>query len=215
MELGPVIYKGTGDITLHSVPNNNNLIAKKFPSMPDDIEIDAQLIAANIGVSPNIYQSENENIILMDYIRGETLNDFLLENNYNTYIKVPKWLIDKLYKTFEKLYNAGVDHLDKNGNNIIIQNDGQIKIIDFGEVEIYDKINYPKGVPEKRRKYIFDVCPGDIYSDCYDIDVFYNEEEELRKKEKLRLAKLKARLDLQERTLQRIERLKNRKNRKK
>lgn len=207
MNLGPIIFYGSGGITLHSVIGNNSIIAKKFPYPPDETEINAQKIAASIGISPNIYPTDFLNVIVMDYISGDTLNNYLSKyflkhkkTISNIQKQVPKKLISDIQKTFEKLYNIGIAHLDKNGNNIIVQPNGNIKIIDFGEVEIYDG-----PVPLKDRKYIFDVCIGeDKYENCYNIDAFYDEEKEKIRKNRLEKAKRKAMEEQQKRLAKRL-----------
>ena len=51
---------------------------------------------------------------------------------------------------FDKLYNAGIDHRDITGKNIIVNEDGDIKIIDYGSSKISSE-----PIEKRKRNYSF------------------------------------------------------------
>ncbi len=137
----------------------------------------------------------------MSFVKGQTLNEYLNKNNIHNNNDVPKELKDKLYNLFFTLYENGINHLDHNGNNIIIQDDGSLKIIDFGLVELYDK-----PVPESKREYKMDVCPLETYSSCYDMYLDHKDVDDILSDRKK--ASLKAKEEYNKRLEERLKKFK-------
>lgn len=65
----------------------------------------------------------------MDWFDGMTINTYIRERIKIQHIVK---LIDELQDIIQKLWTCGVSHNDISGNNIIVDNDGHIKLIDFG-----------------------------------------------------------------------------------
>ena len=89
-------------------------------------ELKMSHIAGEIGIGAKIYgyYVEDRDInMIMELIEGTLLkNTSTNEHIYNKVLKVAEMLIDN-----------GIQNKDMNGGNIIIQNDGSIKVIDYGE----------------------------------------------------------------------------------
>ena len=89
-------------------------------------ELKMSHIAGEIGIGAKIYgyYVEDRNIhMIMELIDGTLLKNTLNNDNiYNKVLEVAEILIDN-----------GIQNKDMNGGNIIIQNDGSIKVIDYGE----------------------------------------------------------------------------------
>lgn len=74
-----------------------------------------------------LYPEENTGYILMEYIKGNKISDFLKEN--------PDKLDDVFRQTingFQHLEKSNILHRDIRPDNILISKDGIVKIIDFG-----------------------------------------------------------------------------------
>ena len=89
-------------------------------------ELKMSHIAGEIGVGAKIYgyYVEDRDIhMIMELIEGTLLKDTSKnENIYNKVLELAAMLIDN-----------GIQNKDMNGGNIIIQKDGSIKVIDYGE----------------------------------------------------------------------------------
>ena len=89
-------------------------------------ELKLSHIAGEIGIGAKIYgyYVENREIhMIMELIEGTLLKN--TSNNVNIY--------NKVLDVAEMLIDNGIQNKDMNGGNIIIQNDGSIKVIDYGE----------------------------------------------------------------------------------
>ena len=100
-------------------------------------ELKMSHIAGEIGIGAKIYgyYVEGRDIhMIMELIEGTLLkNTSTNENVYNKVLKVAEMLIDN-----------GVKNTDINGGNIIIQNDGSIKVIDYGQAYEISKLSGSK-----------------------------------------------------------------------
>ena len=89
-------------------------------------ELKMSHIAGEIGVGAKIYgyYVEDRNIhMIMELIEGTLLKN--TTKNMKVYYKI--------VEVAEMLIDNGIQNNDMNGGNIIIQNDGSIKVIDYGE----------------------------------------------------------------------------------
>ena len=89
-------------------------------------ELKMSYIAGELGIGAKIYgyYVENRNIhMIMELVEGTLLkNTTSNESIYNKVLEISETLVDN-----------GIKNNDMNGSNIIIQNDGSIKVIDYGE----------------------------------------------------------------------------------
>ena len=70
-------------------------------------------------------------IVLTEYISGMTLHAYI-ERNGLVGEKFALDMIRELLETLEKVHRLGIIHRDINPDNIMISNDGVLKLIDFG-----------------------------------------------------------------------------------
>ena len=100
-------------------------------------ELKMSHIAGEIGVGAKIYgyYVEDRDIhMIMELIEGTLLkNTSTNENIYNKVLEVAEILIDN-----------GIKNHDMNGGNIVIQKDGSIKVIDYGEAYETSKLSDSK-----------------------------------------------------------------------
>ena len=137
-------------------------------------ELKMSHIAGEIGIGAKIYgyYVEGRDIhMIMELIEGTLLkNTSTNENVYNKVLKVAEMLIDN-----------GVKNTDINGGNIIIQNDGSIKVIDYGQAYEISKLS-----GSKKQNLIIKMAK---YAKPHDYSEKYNDE--MSKRLESKLTKLK------------------------
>lgn len=82
-----------------------------------------------------VYETSNYIALAMDLIQGTTLQYFLKFNKSHN-IKVIFKIVKSLYNAVISLHNIGYSHNDLHHKNIIITNEYQAKLIDFGNTDI-------------------------------------------------------------------------------
>ncbi len=97
----------------------------------------AALNHQNIATIYAIEESDDQIFIVMEYIEGKELK-FLVDNSNETPLQI-KLIIDYAIQLAEGLataHNSGIVHRDIKSQNIMITNDGKVKIMDFGLAKI-------------------------------------------------------------------------------
>lgn len=82
----------------------------------------------------HIYDCVRENgtgYIIMEYLEGKTVKDFLTEKKKYSYEEAEKIILDVL-DALEKVHKVGIIHRDVAPDNIFITNDGHVCLLDFG-----------------------------------------------------------------------------------
>lgn len=121
-----------------SIIGDNN--SELFNDGKDKIINEAQTIARFNGI-PSIVSVEElflENgtaYIVMEYIDGCSLMDFLSEHNNKLTVKETLDLVEPIINSLSILHNNGIIHRDISPDNIMIDKQGNIKLIDFGSAK--------------------------------------------------------------------------------
>lgn len=114
------------------VQRDNCMYIKKVVELVD-LKIYKKLIGKrnrNVSEIFEIYEYEDRAIVIKEYINGSVLTNII--NEYKTFDeKQVKDVISQLCDGLAFLHSLGIVHRDINPNNIIITNDGIVKIIDF------------------------------------------------------------------------------------
>ena len=83
-------------------------------------------------VSVTDYIEENNTVYLvMEYLRGVTLQQYLKQHG-NLSADAAFGMLEPVMRTLEKIHSAGVIHRDISPDNIMVQPNGQLKLMDFG-----------------------------------------------------------------------------------
>ncbi len=126
-----------------------NVIKKTFgPNNEKEYEI--QIMANKLGVAPAVihgsFDCVSKNLIIeMEYIKGYSLDTYLKLHNSSSDKKQIKY---NLLNALNKLYNNGIDHRDLCGENIIITDKLNVKILDYGNAKVY-----PESINTRLRDY--------------------------------------------------------------
>ena len=142
LDLGPIGQGGLGktklirDETINEVfvckkysPIYEELIAKYFGYFIEEIKILHKLYHPNIVRVFNyyLYPEKTTGYILMEYVQGSSIDEYLKQN--------PDKFEDVFLQAiegFKYLESMSILHRDIRPANILINEDGQVKIIDFG-----------------------------------------------------------------------------------
>jgi tRNA A-37 threonylcarbamoyl transferase component Bud32 len=110
----------------------------------DNAYTEAQLqdVSARLGYSPRIISvvdRKDSSIIRMERVDGHTLSD-----KYGDLAKdIPELVWNKIRTMISGLYDEGVEYIDITPYNFMEIEDGNIKIIDFGDAKYSDgQINW-------------------------------------------------------------------------
>lgn len=102
--------------------------------------------------------------LIMEYVKGITLEDFIKKKNGLIVESKAYPLIKEILEAFEYAHSKGIVHQDIKPSNIIIQEDGHIKIMDFGIAQIVSESQHNgavMGTPEY-------MSPEQIYGNAID-----------------------------------------------
>jgi serine/threonine protein kinase len=123
---GPVIRPRDADIVFKCCDSFNN--PDGFEMMKKEIQIYEKLSQLNLSCIPKYYgnlSSYGQNFLALEYIPGEHCD-----------WRSDKGLKRKLDAALEELKSAGVVHKDLKPENVLLTNEGEIKLIDFGKAQI-------------------------------------------------------------------------------
>lgn len=95
-----------------------------------EVEMVEYIKTLDLPVAPKIHLVV-DNIIVMDLVNGESLKSFLAKSKKDK--KALGKIVTKLFEAIFAIHRNGIVHVDLHRRNIMIENDCNVKIIDFGD----------------------------------------------------------------------------------
>ncbi len=91
----------------------------------------AKLIHSNVVTIHEIGEDDHGNYIVMEYVPGTPLSQFIYENDVLDPVRAIK-IVNQLLKALQLAHCEGILHRDIKADNILITTNDKIKILDFG-----------------------------------------------------------------------------------
>ncbi|MBQ7707379.1 MAG: protein kinase [Lachnospiraceae bacterium] len=130
-------------------------------------------VAGIVSVHDTFYENETSYIV-MDYVEGVTLKKYLLNNGLISHEKIVS-LFSPLLKSLAKAHKNGLIHRDISPDNIMINEDGELMLLDLGAAKDLNINNNEVSMPVMKmgfspaEQYITkgDIGPWtDVYAMC-------------------------------------------------
>lgn len=106
---------------------------------------EAQLLSGldhpNIVKFLNYVETPEGVFLIMEYVKGITLEDYIKHKNGLIVESRAYPMLSEILDAFEYAHSKGIVHQDIKPSNIIIQEDGHVKIMDFGIAQIVTDAN--------------------------------------------------------------------------
>ncbi|MGL5245110.1 MAG: Stk1 family PASTA domain-containing Ser/Thr kinase [Sarcina sp.] len=113
---------------------NNEEIVNKFKREATSI---ATLSNANIVNVLDVGTQDDKHYIVMEYVKGKTLKDIVVEKGMLPY-EVALSIGIKVAKALECAHKSGIIHRDVKPQNILVTEEGVVKVADFGIAKSMD-----------------------------------------------------------------------------
>jgi len=102
-----------------------------------EAQIASKIEHPNIVKVIEVFEQNNTVYLVMEYIKGTTLKQFILENNISFQDKLA--LIYQIISAIYSLHQNNILHLDIKPENILINENLESKLIDFGLAKIFER----------------------------------------------------------------------------
>lgn len=133
----------------------------------------------NIVKFLNFVENEYGVFLIMEYVEGMTLDDYL---NKKTGLLVEAKafpMMDQILNAFAYAHERNLVHRDIKPGNILVDNDGNIKVLDFGIAQILNDAALQNdkytGTPEYMSPEQIQGKPLDVRSDIYSLGVVFHQ----------------------------------------
>lgn len=80
----------------------------------------------------DFFQENNTAYLVMEYVKGKTLSETMQISKRPFSIEEANRIIQNVARSLDKIHSFGLLHRDVSPDNIMLQNNGNIKLIDFG-----------------------------------------------------------------------------------
>ncbi len=145
-------------------PYDDSIKDEYYEYFKNEIKVMYQVFHANIVRIFNyyMYPEQKTGYILMEYVDGKDIYQYIRENPWST-----DSIFEQIIGAFTYLENLQILHRDIRRENILVANDGQVKIIDFGFGKKVKKdsdkkksisLNWWCEVPSEFQQGVYDHC---------------------------------------------------------
>lgn len=114
-------------------------VGSRFRNNKERFMREVKMLARLSGI-PEIVQvktfflANNTAYIVMEYIEGITLKEYVREHGGKLGVEETLDILGPIIKALQTVHRTGVVHRDISPDNIMIQNDGDVRLVDFGAV---------------------------------------------------------------------------------
>lgn len=149
-----------------------------YDSFLQEIKIMYKLNHRNVVRIYNYYAYEEEftGYILMEYIDGQSLPDYLEDAYFWSDNEAPDTLFVQLIDGFQYIESQGIVHRDIREGNIMVDKNGVVKIIDFGLGKTFKPVDTTNdSMNDIINRSGLDMLPNEYFEGTYDskTDMFY------------------------------------------
>lgn len=142
-----------------------------YDSFLQEIKIMYKLNHRNVVRIYNYYAYEEEftGYILMEYIDGQSLPDYLEDAYFWSYTEEPDNLFVQLIDGFQYIESQGIVHRDIREGNIMVDQNGVVKIIDFGLGKTFKPVDTANdSMNDIINRSGLDLLPNEYFEGTYD-----------------------------------------------
>jgi serine/threonine protein kinase len=83
----------------------------------------------------DFFRANGTGYIVMEYVDGRTLKQYVIEHDNRILFSEALPILTQVMAALESVHRVGILHRDINPNNIYIEQDGNVKILDFGNAK--------------------------------------------------------------------------------
>ncbi len=158
--LEPLGKGGMGDVYLAEDINLGRRVAIKFPKL-DSEEHDyrgrflrearavSELKNPHIATLYDYGETEQGHpFLVMEFVRGDTLNDLVLTGGLT--VSRALEIVEAVASALDDAHSRGIVHRDVKPSNIMIDDRGQVKVLDFGLAKTFGDRSIHESEPEAR-----------------------------------------------------------------
>lgn len=168
---------GMGSVYLAANVNIDQLVAIKVirPEYARNSEIrakfkkEAELLCSldhpGIVKFLNYVETENGLFLIMEYVKGMTLKDFIEKKNGLIVESRAYPMIKEILNAFSYAHSKGIIHCDIKPSNIMVDDEGHLKIMDFGIAQIISDARNGNGISVGTPAYM---SPEQVYGKAAD-----------------------------------------------
>jgi len=138
-----IVYKAEDtklkrEVAIKFLPNNFNVSAKDKEKLKTEAQIAAGLNHPNIATVYAIEEFGDDTFIAMEYVKGKELKD-IIRNSPEKKLKFNDFLNYAIQITegINAAHKKGIIHRDIKSSNIMLSDDGRIRVMDFGLAHIH------------------------------------------------------------------------------
>ena len=119
------------EFALKAIPKENIIEKKNINSLRNEKKIMSMISHTFVTKFHSTFQDEDNVYFLMDYVKGEELYYILKEQKKFTEEQA-KFYLAEIYSIISYLHSKNIIYRDLKTENIIVDQEGHIKLIDFG-----------------------------------------------------------------------------------
>lgn len=147
---------GMGEVYLASNPALGQMVAIKMlhkrysenPLLREKFRQEAMMLSGlthpNIVKFINYVDNDEGVFLIMEYVDGVTLDEYIHKKNGLIVEDRAKPMICELTDAFRHAHEQGIIHRDIKPGNILIDKDGHVKVLDFGIAQIMSEVDGEK-----------------------------------------------------------------------